>query len=100
MVDLDVFCPGNLFNAVPDPGTGVLDHIQTLISLGDVPFRHLDNCEGIADVVVKIPDLLKAPLKAFVTGVEQYPDEDGEERAFNRIFEQPILKPRQFQQSY
>ena len=49
--DLDVFRTRDLFNATFDPGAGLLDHIQTLISLGDVPFRHFDNGEGIANMV-------------------------------------------------
>ena len=53
-VELDVFLFGDLFNAVSNPAAGLLDHLQTLIGLGDVPFCHLDDRQGIADMVVDL----------------------------------------------
>jgi hypothetical protein len=75
-VDLTVLLPGNPFNAASNPRAGFLDHLQTLISLGDIPLRHFDNRQRIPDVVVEISHLFEAPLKASITSTEYHPNQE------------------------
>lgn len=93
LVDLAVFLSGDLFNTGSNPGAGFFDHFQAFARFGDMTLGHLNNRQGIANMVVEIPYLSETTAKASISSSERYPDEDAEERSFNPILDKPLVNP-------